>query len=211
MRPRILPLLLAVPLLLPLANCSLLTDSDGARGHVGLVGCSLTQDAASSYAAAGGDRLWRVEDIETYDGGDPEAWADPDATRWWTAFDAARARYPDTNAIWWQMCNSYRTTSESVPYETVLGILDQIQARAPGVQVYVSAAPARVGYQCYLETAAGQELCKGYEDRLVAEGRALRGPALTPLKQEQTRDGCHTNEAGEQVWGGDVLAFFGYL
>lgn len=210
MRHRILPLLLSL-LSLSITSCSIFTDDDGS-GHVGLVGCSLTQDAAAGYTAAGGDRLWLREDIPTYGGGDPEAWANSDASRWWPDFDAAMARYPDTDAIWWGLCNSPRTSGAALPYETILAVLAEIQSRAPGgATVYVSAAPARVGYECYLETAAGQALLAGYADRLVAEGRALRGPAMTPLKEDQTRDGCHTDEDGELVWGADLLAFFGRL
>jgi hypothetical protein len=179
-------------------------------GTLGYLGCSLTIIARNGYSELGGD-IWPP--VDAYPGGHLTGWrqaltVDPHGR--WAAFKEMVDSNPQTQEIWWMMCHSPMTTDRS--YDDVLEVLDMIESMAPGKKIYVSASPV-------FPDEVADTLCKGEEgpallqqfvDRLVSEGRAERGPELTPPTSAQIgEDGCHPNREGEAVWGQDLIDFFG--
>ncbi len=184
-------------------------------GPVGVVGCSITEDAMAGYVASGGTRLWADPDPTTggygYGLGFVDRWANPNGVGGylWSMFDQmARAR---PTVIWWQMCADTSPAKPTVAgtYAQAVTTIGLLRNRFPDIPVFVSSFPSydpplHCGYDEFT-TIVNQVVT-----RLIADGVASPGPVLSPLNvQTQLRDWCHPNTVGTGNWGRQLLAFFG--
>ena len=147
-----------------------------------------------------------------YPGGSVASWvADlhaPDGGRWAT-FEQLLAKYPQTQAIWWELCSS--GDSADLEPEALANVRDAIAARAPGLPIYASASPSFPGPDTLMCTENdGPATMQSFVDELVATDDVEAGPVLTPLTTDEVaEDGCHARTQGEQVWGQDLVDAFG--
>ena len=180
----------------------------GLEGTVGYVGCSMSQNSVEGYEAGGGTNMWTFR--LPYGGGTIGRWNDAISGRgdYWGGFDKALDLDPNTSVIWWNLCTVKGSPQDS--FENAVKILDQIENRIPGVEVYVSAQPPYAdGHICALAGDGGPELMEQLAQQLIDAGLVGRGPNMGPLTKAETRDGCHANEAGQEVLGQQLLDFFG--
>jgi endonuclease-3 related protein len=183
---------------------------------IGVIGCSITLNALNGYSNLGGTKLWSVSDLARqgssgYAGGSLAAWyAELNTGGRWNTFQSMMKKYPETNKIWWELCSSEESTQLS--YSDVVSIYDKIKAIAPNAELYVSASPNFPGESTLMCNANnGHETMQGFVDNLVSDGKVKQGPELTELKSsEVATDGCHAlRGSGEEVWGQDLIDFFG--
>lgn len=177
------------------------------KGPIGFVGASFTNNAVAGYRTLGGQRFW--ETIPEYNGGSVSVWAGDltNRSRYWRAFDDMLKTHPETETIWWQLCNSPSDDEETL-YQNARLVLAEIQRRAPGAMIYASAQHSYSdGHVCRGEPD-GPARMQRLAERLVSEGLVLAGPVMGPLAASQTRDGCHANLEGRRVLGQQLLAFF---
>lgn len=176
--------------------------------RVGIVGCSVTLNAVDGYQILGGDVLW--PSVTGYAGGTISAWALDLSTLsgYWSAFDAALAANPDTDAVWLQLCTNTSGASQDT-FENAQIVADEIRRRAPGVRVFVSAQNSYSDGVCGIAGANGPANMQTIADQLVNAGAAEAGPTLGPLSMSQTVDTCHASADGAQVLGAQLAAFFG--
>lgn len=183
--------------------------ADDRPGSVAFVGCSMSRGAVSGYELVGGTRFWpsRI----SYGGGSIGRWTSAitnEGTRYWEEFERQRVAHPDTEAVWWNLCTFKSSNADS--YENAVEVLDEIESRLPGVVVYVSAQPAYSGgHVCALAGEGGPALMDEVALQLVDDGRVEAGPAMGPLAESETSDGCHVNDLGKELLGGQLLEFFG--
>lgn len=178
-----------------------------ARGSVGFVGCSFSNNAVKGYQSLGGKRFW--EPIPQYNGGSVTLWANgaQDNNRYWRGFAAALRDHPDTLLIWWQLCNSPQEDEETL-YKNARLVLDEIRRRVPAALIYASAQHSYSGGHVCRGEPDGPARMQRLTERLVKEGLVMAGPVMGPLAENQTRDGCHANRDGREVLGQQLLTFF---
>ncbi len=178
------------------------------EGTVGYVGCSMSQNSVEGYEAVGGTNMWTFR--LPYGGGTIGRWNDGLSGRgdYWGGFDKALDLNPDTSSVWWNLCTVKGSPQDS--FENAVSVLDEIQNRIPGVDVFVSAQPPYAdGHVCALAGDGGPELMEQLAQQLVDAGLVQQGPDMGPLTKAETRDGCHANEDGQQILGQQLLDFFG--
>lgn len=178
-------------------------------GSVGFVGCSMSRGAVAGYELVGGTRFW--PDRLSYGGGSIGRWAlaiTNEGMRYWEEFERELVAHPDTKAVWWNLCTFKGNDADS--YDNAVEVLNEIESRLPGVVVYVSAQPAYGGgHVCALAGEGGPALMDEVARRLVDDGRVEAGPPMGPLAESETSDGCHVNDTGKELLGGQLLEFFG--
>lgn len=177
-------------------------------GTVGYVGCSMSQNSVEGYEAVGGTNMWTFR--LPYGGGTIGRWNDALSGRgdYWGGFDKALDLNPNTSVVWWNLCTVKGSPQDS--FENAVAVLDEIETRIPGVEVYVSAQPPYSGgHVCGLAGDGGPELMEQVAQQLIDAGLVQRGPNMGPLSKPETRDGCHANEDGQAVLGRQLLDFFG--
>jgi hypothetical protein len=184
-------------------------DSSGSpsgAGQVGLVGCSMTVDAAQGYRSVGGSVLWPSARLG-YGGGTVRRWGEAERGRdFWSNFDAALTRQPGTEAIWWQLCTSGVAEDD---FEHAVDVLEELRLRMGDVPVYVSAQPGYTdGHVCDSAGSGGPERMEELASRLVETGRVRAGPVLSPLPPDRLSDSCHASEEGRAQMGEDLVGFF---
>ncbi len=182
---------------------------------VGFVGCSISNNAVQGYLDNWGENFWNPDRAtESYSGGSLNAWHTQltgdhiEAYDYWARFESMLARYPETDKIWWEMCGSGKESG--MAYEDALAILNAIKERAPGLEVYATPMPE------FPETyegvcAAGFDsttITENFINQLVQEGEVKQGPIMDVLEDYERSDGCHANEAGQAIWGQDLMDFF---
>jgi hypothetical protein len=181
---------------------------------IGAVGCSLTQESVRSYHEAGGAKFWPTSRLDGYAGGDIADWAILGDSRWnvfQQAMDALGA-----SGIWLQVCISGGRSDAAANAEDIADVevvAAEIQRRAPGATIYVSALP---DYQpmtlCPKKGLGGPGIARDLADHLVAAGTATRGPITGPLDTMTTTassNNCGLDDAGRILVGGQLLGFFG--
>jgi hypothetical protein len=194
-----------------------------ATGPIGLIGCSNSGAAVTGYIRDGGHRFWPGAG---YGGGTVVVWADDlraAQSRYWPLFRSKLAQAPGTRVIWWELC-TYPFENDAENYQAALTILAEVHRLVPGAVVLVSALNGFVPpHACPYAGPDGPARMQALADRLVSEGRAEAGPRLGQLRSvyetpsagataanNQTEsDGCHPNQAGAEVLGRTLLAFFG--
>jgi hypothetical protein len=179
-------------------------------GTIGFVGCSVSNGAVGAYRGQGGTRFWApITGGDGYGGGHVAAWSEiSDGSQYWKAFRGGLAAQPP-KAIWWELCASQRFSSmETIANATA--VYDEIKKRAPNAVIYISSMMGYTGgHVCGIAGAEGPARMQKLVDQLVSGGRGERGPVMGPLAGNQTSDGCHTNPAGGEILGKQLVAFFG--
>jgi len=177
--------------------------------RIGFVGCSLTLGSVDGYSTLGGTKFWPYKEANAYSGGSVSAWysgINSASDKRWQTFQSLMEKYPKTKIIWWELC----TGTESNTYIQITSILNKIKTIAPDAEIYVSAIPERKGYTCSLEKNEYTIKLEDYAEQLVQEGKAKKGPVMTPLTISQVgTDKCHPNPEGQEVWGKNLIDFFG--
>ncbi len=188
-------------------------------GSVGAVGCSNTSQSVDGYDFVGGAAFWPAKEVKNAAGGigrgSMDRWADL-SSQYWDYLETMFARYPDTTAVWWQIClvlvlrpgDSPTPSAEEIA--TARLIYDEIQRRKPGVQVYVSGLNGYDGITCEALGANGAVAAAALAQELADTTNASLGPTMTPLNATNHRgDQCHGGESAVEAWGHDLMAFFG--
>ena len=132
-------------------------------------GCSMSQNSVEGYEAGGGTNMWTFR--LPYGGGTIGRWNDAISGRgdYWGGFDKALDLDPNTSVIWWNLCTVKGSPQDS--FENAVKILDQIENRIPGVEVYVSAQPPYAdGHICALAGDGGPELMEQLAQQLIDAG-----------------------------------------
>jgi len=187
-------------------------QTDIQEKSVGYIGCSITLNAIQGYQHLDGKILWSDRDIQGYGGGSVYEWyngiGDSQNERW-LAFRNAINKYPQTNKIWLELCLK---EGDSHSYEMVNAITDNIKTIAPDAEIYISSFPA------FPDEVAGPK-CKGQEgpaeldqivNQIVENNKAKLGPDMTHLEAIYVDGtGCHATPEGKDIWGQDLLDFFG--
>lgn len=176
---------------------------------VGVVGCSMSRNSIDGYESLGGTNMWPSP--ASYSGGSIGRWVS-DLTQggagYWEWFDRQLVEHPDTTVLWWNLCTFKAAASDS--FEQAQLVLQEIVARAPGVEIYVSAQPSYAeGHLCEIAGATGPAAMEAVAEQLVAAGLAKAGPVMGPLLGSDTSDGCHADGSGEELLGRQLLEFFG--
>ncbi len=192
------------------------SQAEVASTTVGFIGCSNTRQTVYGYRWAGGSKLWKVyrETLNDYDDGSVRNWADPDALGYaglWERLDAHLATYPNTTAVWWQLCLP-RDQAE-ITIAEVKPVLEQIRSRIPGVTVYVSPLADYTQNVCEITGVEGIERAHSLAAELDTRHEdVLPGPTLGPLSlaeiATQEQDRCHPNEEGMGTMGAQLKTFF---
>ena len=178
-------------------------------GSVAYVGCSNTENSVQGYYTISGNNgvLWQPY----YSGGATvEQWADP-ASSYWSTFDDADRHYPQTKAVWVQLCENLTKVQDT--YSEVHQLFANLKQHAPNAAYYVSAINIYNPYAglCpFMGTdGQGETDTEAWRDQAVADGLALRGPDMGLLTGATTlSDGCHPNTAGEPLLGQELFNFF---
>ncbi|MDH3498505.1 MAG: hypothetical protein OEM97_00135 [Acidimicrobiia bacterium] len=194
----------------PATTVPTISPGDIPDGIVGFVGCSVSQNAVAGYSRIlGGTRLWPAN--APYGGGSLGRWArdlESDRSRYWTGFDEGLAENPDTTVIWFSLCTIRGAPGDSV--DIAESIAGEVRKRLPGAVLYVSAQPDYAGgHVCELAGETGPQQMADIAAQLVDMGVALPGPLMGPLTEAQTADGCHANDAGQELMGRQLMDFFG--
>lgn len=184
-------------------------------GHVGVIGCSNTDNAVSGYHdVSDAHVLWHGDGyddpnddhdgvLEGYRSKSLREWADVGSSKFniaWGLFDEQLAAHPDTVAIWWQFCTGPDSEHPIEQVDTVYALIRQ----RTNVPIYAS--PLDRSPSC---TPGNPDLGEEFVEYLVDNGWGYRGPILTPLTYPgEMRDNCHANEVGDDIWGTDLAEFF---
>ena len=182
------------------------TTSPATPPTMGLVGCSMTVDAAEGMRTAGASYVWGIRGLG-YGGGSIARWSNPrDPRGLWERFDAALAAEPETEAIWWQLCTS---GAEDDNFDRALAVLSEIESRVPEAAIYVSAQPGyEDGHVCSSAGPDGPRLMQDVADKLVETGRVQAGPVLPPLRSDHLVDDCHAGPEGKEQMAQAIDGFF---
>ena len=173
---------------------------------VGLVGCSMTIDAAVGYRRQGGGSFWSTPGLG-YGGGSVARWSDPEDKRGLReSFAAALESEPETDTIWWQLCTS---GSDEDNFDNALVVLAELETLVPEAEIFVSAQPDYLGdHVCESAGPGGPARMARLADELVATGRVSEGPSLSPLAATELVDTCHAGDVAVDQMGSELLAFF---
>lgn len=173
---------------------------------VGLVGCSMTVDAAEGARRLGGTVLWPPRELG-YGRGSVARWSEiEDGDGFWERLGAALDREPATEGLWWQLCTNGSEDDDSAH---ALIVMSELEERLPGVSIYVSAQPAYAdGHVCTSAGPDGPGRMQELAVELVETGRVEQGPVFSPLRPDQLVDSCHAGEEGKEQMGRELLRFF---
>lgn len=186
---------------------------------VALAGCSLERETNDGFKYVGtpeeDEWTWPRDGTTYFSGGHLDDWANPNDGVW-TEWSNAYAAY-GADVIHVMPCirgpesGKSKARSEDVPWpvddevEQMHAWLDNLEALAPGVPIYVSGQPDYLENPCETTGAYGPAAMDSLAKIVVAEGRALLGPTIGPLVNlpegtpgDETRplDECHPNIDG---------------
>lgn len=177
-----------------------------AQDHtLGFIGCSMAENVATGYVAAGGQRLWGPYGTG---GAVVQSWTDS-ASASWQSFDAQAAEYGLPTAVWVQICIFAQA---GVSYDEVGSLIANAREHAaPDAEIYISGQPLyEGGATCFLAGAGGAELTDEMATR-AGEDEALNVTYVGKfwLGDGEVQDGCHANAAGLAALGAQALEIFG--
>ena len=194
-------------------NCSsstaAITPPPSPSTLVGYIGCSNTwQTVAGYHDFAGGTNIWEAD--QNYGGGDAVSWAADlsNSNSYWSEFAKLYARHPETKTLWIQFCvKSFSTYDQA--YSAAVSMISEAKRRVPGAAIYISGlndfSPLDI---CQNSGPSGTVYSRQIADSLSTIGLARKGPVLGALTRAQTSDGCHPNDEGRTILGGELKAFF---
>lgn len=174
-------------------------------GSVGVVGCSNTQQHASGYR--GVSSLGQLVAAHDLGGGSLPVWASGSAA-YWSVYEELRPQ-GGYEAAWVQIClRAHEIGGDNEAQLTT--VVDEIAARDGDIPVIVSPLNSYVeGHVCESTGADGPEVAAQLADFAADALGAVRGPDTGPLAPEDLRrDGCHLNDAGLELVGDQLVAFF---
>lgn len=186
---------------------------------VGLAGCSLERETNDGLKYVGTEVedgwSWPRDATTYFSGGHLDNWANPNDGVW-DDWSDAYATYGAT-VIHVMPCirgpesGKSKARSEDVPWpiddeaQLMRDWLDNLEAFAPGVPVYITGQPDYLENHCETTGVHGPAAMDSLAKVMVAEGRALLGPTIGPLVNlpqgtpgDETRplDECHPNLDG---------------
>ncbi len=189
------------------------TPPDVGDGVLGVVGCSNTGQSVEGYHDLSDADLLTAGDLG---GGAISLWGDPsngDYSTYWNFYDTRRPAdgYAGT---WVQLCirtGEHLGAFDSDEQEWVTHIVEQIQARDPGIPVWISPLNFYDGVVCEAVGVEGPAISAETADWAAsALSGVFRGPDLGPLTQSDlgVRDNCHPGREGKLLVGAQLVAFF---
>jgi hypothetical protein len=150
----------------------------------------------------GGNLVWDLDD--EYGNGSVTRWSLPNSILW-GRFDRFLSANVKPEAVWWHLCTAQ---TENTTMDLAMIVLERLRERLPDTPLWISAQPDYVGgHDCGISGAIGPELMVELAAELVAMGIGQPGPAQGPLRMSETTDGCHANEAGRAILGGQLADF----
>jgi hypothetical protein len=173
---------------------------------MGFIGCSMSENVATGYTAAGGKHMWGP-----YGTGGlvVQSWTDNTSPAW-AKFDAQAARYGLPPAVWVQICIF---SWQGATYDEVTTLVANARRHAaPGARVYVTGQPVYPDNPggCFLAGADGPQLTVDLAKRAGADAELdVAYPGEFELMQGEVADGCHANQVGEASLGRQAIAFWG--
>ena len=177
------------------------------QASIGYIGCSNTRETVEGYHYLGGEKMWDYE--RRYGSGTLLDWSrNLDESKYWDVFDGLLEKYPETKAIWWELCimDEDRETS----YEHASIILNQIRERIPDAVIYVSALADYTDGICSITGTWGLEKGKELAQEIDSKNEdVFLGPILGPMSAKETaKDGCHLSPDGKRKLGNQMRLFF---
>ena len=178
---------------------------------IGFIGCSITHNAIDGYIlGSGGEKMWIM--TGDYGGGSIYKWYEQLTSvygkDYWAIFQGMINKHPSVEKIWWELCSSPEVSSMS--YNDMVDILDKIKSIAPNAEIYATSMPEFENPNAFCMQNNGPAIIKGFVDQLVNEGKVTQGPVLSDLSGSQiTPDACHATIEGKDIWGQELINFFG--
>lgn len=182
--------------------------------RVGWIGCSNTIRVADEAAAVGvDDAFWPGRENgrrgHEYGGGVFWRWADETGEEW-QRFVEYMDTYPDTQRVFWMMCNHYMGDTElsQEDIDDLTTIAQRVNQQYPQVVLYASGV--HTAPECRRVGSHGIDVVAA---DWVSDGRfanVTRGPVLTTMVAGVTtiRDNCHQTTEGAAMQMADVAEFF---
>lgn len=187
---------------------------DVGDGEIGVVGCSNTDQSVDGYHDVSDVDLLTPGDLG---GGAISLWgdlSDDDYVEYWSFYDSRRPAegYVGT---WVQLCirtSEHQGAFDADEQEWVTNIVEQIQARDPGIPIWISPLNFYAdGVVCEAVGAEGPAIAAEAADWAASTlAGVYRGPDLGPLEQSDLvlRDNCHLGREGRALVGAQLSAFF---
>jgi hypothetical protein len=174
--------------------------------RVAVIGCSQTRDAVHGYNATDRSPVFGSDlDQEYLSGGTIERWAANGAH--WRRFASLHRAEAGVDAVWIMLCWHVRSTPPTISVDTVEQIIERAhEVIGHETAVFVSGLN---DWDPRSSCPKGDwERSLALADAAVMAGFAERGPALGPITQLQTTDGCHGNSEGNRLMGAQLASFF---
>ncbi|WP_067453531.1 hypothetical protein [Actinomadura macra] len=169
---------------------------------MGFIGCSMAENVAQGYVAAGGTRMWGP-----YGTGGlvVQAWTDPNSPAW-KKFDQQAGKFGKPDAVWVQICVFAR---DGATYDEVKRLIANARTHAAtDATIYVTGQPFyETGHTCSLAGANGPKLTDDLARQAAADAtqKATYSGSFLLKNNEVASDGCHANTAGQQSLGKKAL------
>lgn len=183
-------------------------------GPIGVVGCSNTGQSVDGYIEVSDADLLTPGDLG---GGAISLWGEPssgDYSTYWSFYDTRRPAegYAGT---WVQLCirtSEHEGAFDADEEEWITHIVEQIQARDPGIPIWISPLNFYAGgVVCESVGVDGPAISAETADWAAATfSGVFRGPDLGPIDESDLglRDTCHLGRDGQALVGAQLSAFF---
>jgi hypothetical protein len=174
-------------------------------GSMGFIGCSMADNVAQGYVAAGGTRMWGPYGTDRLV---VQSWTDTDSSAW-IRFDQQSARFGRPVAVWVQICMFARSRAT---YDEIRRVVANArQHAAAGATIYLTGQPLYdPGQICFLAGAEGPQLTDDLARQAAADPtQDVIYPGVFRLRSGEVADGCHANTAGQLSLGRQALGFWG--
>jgi hypothetical protein len=160
--------------------------------------------------------MWGNEWVKEFGGPNQVAkWGNPQDPRW-EKFQAALEFYGVNNVdrLWWMPAFNSRTEASptELDIQNAVSIYENLRRRLKrGAEIYVSGQPEHVpDGLCSATNTNGYLTSWSLAQQFFSHSgsNVLLGPALSPITEELTNDGCHQNAAGGAIHGQELKDFF---
>ena len=173
---------------------------------MGFIGCSMSENVAQGYVAAGGKHMWGP-----YGTGGlvVQSWTNTNSPSW-GKFDAQAARYGKPNEVWVQICIFQ---NPGATYDEVKQLIANArQHSSPGAKIWITGQPVYPDNptSCFLAGPQGPQLTVDLAKRAGADAALnVSYPGEFKLMRGEVQDGCHANTAGQLSLGKQAIAIWG--